>query len=395
MNKHLLFITQVYPSALTGTTVKTRRTIEYLLENGFEVDVCAIHCPDMVKNKFSHKNLRIYLVEKLIFSKLSFDYFKQIFHLLFSLTPLRVKKMYDSKLGRLAYLLDKKNSYNYVFYDGFSTLQYAHKKLRKNIYIDDEDITDLLWKRMKKTKNPLLYFFFLSDYLKCLIYERRVLKNVSQIWSIAPNTHNRLKTLSNAKIFFMPTIVPERKNAFSAKSKDIVFTGLLSWMENVDGLKWFLDNFWSEVRKKYPKVRLFVVGQMAQPELEKYLEKFPGVELMGYVPDLRDIYKKSAVAIAPILINSGIKVKILTYLSYGLPVVSLEQATWGMSSMRGVVTTNESNFGKKLIKLLSDSNKRKIMSKQAQQNIAKYHSYKALEDFFIKTGIFNYEQKIL
>ena len=296
--------------------------------------------------------------------------------------------MYDSKLDKLANSLYEKNNYDYVFYDGFSTLQYLKTKSEKNIYIDDEDITDLLMKRIKSVKNLLLKLFFLTEYVKCLIYERLVLNKVDQIWAIAPNTYERLKTLSSAKISLMPTIVPKRKNAFNVKSKDIVFTGLLSWMENTDGLKWFLDNFWIDIRKEFPKIKLHIIGQMAKDDLIEYLSGFKGVELHGYVKDLEDIYKKSAIAIAPILINSGIKVKILTYLSYGLPVVSTNQATWGLSSNNGIEATSEKEFGKGVIKLLKNSKLRSSLSKKAVKNIDRYHSKKTLKKFFSKKSIF-------
>ena len=389
MKKKLLFITQVYPSALTGTTVKTRHTIEYLLEEGFEVDVCCVHYSKMVKNQFVAKGLKIYVAKKdSILSKFSFLYLLRIFNLLFDIIPVRVKKMYDKRLDRLIVLLYKKNNYDYVFYDGFSTLQYLKLESKKNIYIDDEDITDLLWKRIKRSNNIILKIFFFTEFVKCLIYEKKYLNKVSQIWAIAPNTYNRLKTLSMAKIFLMPTIVPERKSSFNTSSTDLVFTGLLSWMENTSGLKWFLDNFWNELRKEFPNLKLHVVGQMAQPEFVNYLSNFKGVKLHGFVPNLEDIYKKSALAIAPILINSGIKVKILTYLSFGLPVVSLHQATWGLSTNKGIVVTNEEQFGKGISQLLNDSALRKKLSVEARENTNKFHSKNTLRRFFKKTKIF-------
>jgi len=393
MKKRLLFITQVYPSAATGTTVKTRHTIEYLLKEGFIVDVCCIHYEKMVKNEFKAKNLKIYITPKgSIFSKVSFSYLLRVFNLLFSIVPLRVKKMYDAHLADSAERLQKKYDYEAVLYDGFSTLQYLKEKSSKNIYIDDEDITDLLKKRMNSVGNIFLRLFLFTEYVKCLIYERLVLKKVDQIWAIAPNTLKRLKTLSSAKISLMPTVVPdERESAFQIKSKDLVFTGLLSWMENVNGLKWFLDNFWSDLRKKFPSLTLHVVGQMAEKDLVVYLSRFEGVILHGYVADLADIYKKSAVAIAPILINSGIKVKILTYLSYGLPVVSTRQATWGLSSHNGIEVASEKNFGKAVIKLLSNSQLRKKLSKEGQKNIKKNHSETALRNFFVKAQFFKDE----
>ncbi len=386
-SKSVLFITQIYPSGATGTTVKTRNTILFLLKKGFEIDVCCVHHEAMVKNEINAEGLRIFTVPKLVISKLDLGYILRVLSVIASPLPFRIKKMYDRRLDTLISILEQNSRYDYVFYDGFSTLQYAKNYSKKYIYIDDEDITDLLGKREKESKNILLKLFFRLEIVKCKWYERRFLPRVSQLWAISPNSLKRLKNITNAKSFLMPTVVPFKRSAFKKQSKDIVFSGLLSWMENVQGVKWFLENHWGQVLREVPDAKLIITGQMANDEFQNYLKKFKNVALKGYVGDLFEVYKKTAVAISPILINSGIKVKVLTYLSFGLPVVALTQSTWGMSSLKGVETANEHDFGVKVISLLKDNRKREKLAAAGISNIKQYHSEEALEIFFLKAEV--------
>lgn len=385
--KMYLFITQIYPSGLTGTSVKTRNTIDYLLEKGHKVDVICVHHQIMIKTPYEHPNLRIFYTAGDVVSRLSFKHFLKVLRVILSPLPYRIIKMFSQKLSVVIGILRESNEYDQIFFDGFSTLQYAKQYESNQIYIDDEDITDLMWQRFQTEKNILLKIFYYLEYLKCGWYERKYLRRVSQIWSISPNTHERLKKLSHAKTTLMPTVIAQRRSAFRAQSKDVVFTGLLNWMENINGLKWFLENCWSEINDTFPKTKLHVVGQLADEGLKAYLQNFPQVIFHGYVPDLEEVYQQSAVAVTPIWINCGIKIKTLTYLSYGLPVVSSAEAVWGMESDAGVVVADKQKFSLAVKKLLKDSGQRKKLSRAGRKNIQAHHSNTALEKFFAKVGL--------
>ena len=74
----------------------------------------------------------------------------------------------------------------------------------------------------------------------------------------------------------------------------------------------------------------------------------------------------------------------LTYLSYGVPVVALKQATWGMASVDGVNVASEETFADKIVELLQDPKLREQLSKKALKNINQNHSDKAITAFFKK-----------
>lgn len=382
LKQRVLIISQLYPSGTTGTSVKTRETINYWLDQGYAIDVVCVHHRKMVKVPFERDHLQIFAVERNVISKASLPYLLRVWHLLFTPLPFRIKKMFDTRIKVLIDVLRQTYPYQAILFDGFSTLQYARGFDTSHIYIDDEDITDLLDRRIGQTTNVLLKAFFWLEKIRCQWYEKKYLAYMNQVWAISPNTAARLQSLTQAKTTVMPTIVPPQTQVFRPRASDIVFSGLLSWLENVDGLRWFLDNHWAQIHQACPQTRLLVTGQMAAPELVTYLDQFPNVSHRGFVDDLTSVYRNCALAISPILINSGIKVKTLTYLSYGLPVVSTEIATWGMSSLGGVEVADTTDFGAKVIGLLKDRARRSQLAQAAQTNIKKHHSRQALKSFF-------------
>ncbi len=400
-----LFLTQLYPSGLSGTSVKTRHTIEYLLSRGHSVDVVCIHHTTLIRsNDFRNDKLRIFVVPAEVMSSFSLIYIVKNIPLLFSRTPFRVKKLFSSQFLETAATVLESFEYSQVFFDGFAILQYgplfvermkqSHslKEVRafekKCIYIDDEDITDLMKQRLIATNNLLLKLFFYLEFVKCGWYERLVFPYMAKIWAISDRTAKRYKLLVRCPVRVMPTIVSRRKNCFTTKGKMVVFTGLLSWLENTVGLEWFLQYVWPKVITALPKTKLIVVGQMAKPTFVQMLKSSPNVIYRGYVADLATVYTQAGVAIAPILTNCGIKVKTVTYLSYGLPVVSTIAATWGLKSLGGVVMAQTSQeFADQVIRILSDSRLRRQLSRDAIRNVYDNHSPRALSRFFARAGL--------
>ena len=62
------------------------------------------------------------------------------------------------------------------------------------------------------------------------------------------------------------------------------------------------------------------------------LQEIEGVEVTGFVPDVRTYLAKAHVAVAPFSIAAGIQNKILEAMAYGLPVVATSRTAQGLSA---------------------------------------------------------------
>jgi polysaccharide biosynthesis protein PslH len=386
--KRILIITEVFPSGLTGTSVKTRNTIEHLLNLGFIIDVCCLHHPDMVLLPLTHRNLKIYVNPWKTYQRRSLVYIFRLLSQIFTFVPYQIKQVYSGEIEKQTSTLIEQNKYTYIFYDGYSILQYLNRKKSSAIYIDDEDFTELYRNRYVFEKNIFKKIFYLTEFWKSGVYEKKKFKYISQIWAISQNTFKRFQNITSAKISVMPTLVPFHKSVWNSLSSDIVFTGTLNWEENVNGLNWFLENCWKEIHNQKPNVLLYISGQLADSNYINYLQSFPNIKYIGYEKDLAKLYSKCALAISPVFINAGIKVKILTYMGYGLPVVALKISTLGLSSLDGILVANNSQeFIDAVIYLLNDKKLRQQLSEEGLNNIKKNHSKTKLKKFLIAVGI--------
>ncbi len=111
-----------------------------------------------------------------------------------------------------------------------------------------------------------------------------------------------------------------------------VFTGVMDYEPNVDGVCWFVASCWPDLRQRFPDARLLVVGSRPTPRVQA-LASVPGVTVTGRVPTTPPWFDRAAVAIAPLRLARGVQNKVLEAMSMGLPVVSSPQAAQGLGAV--------------------------------------------------------------
>jgi len=132
--------------------------------------------------------------------------------------------------------------------------------------------------------------------------------------------------------------VPEKEEAkkklgFSSGDKIVIFIGAY-YKPNNDATNFIVN----KLALQLPDFKLLVVGTVA--EAFKDRKVFPNVRFLGGVPDeiLQDALSAADIAINPVSEGSGINIKMLDYMSYGLPIVTTP------CGARGIDTTPRQPF---------------------------------------------------
>lgn len=145
--------------------------------------------------------------------------------------------------------------------------------------------------------------------------------------------------------------------------------------------KWFFE-------KVYPllpqSLTICVVGRISN-----YIDDYTNVEKIVFVEDLDSVYSVSKVAICPMLSGTGVKIKVVEAMSFGLPIVCNERGVDGLTnkSHNGCLVTNcEVEFAQNIEKLLSDNNYYNKISEEARTYFNENHNqetvYKQLDRIF-------------
>jgi len=115
---------------------------------------------------------------------------------------------------------------------------------------------------------------------------------------------------------------------------NIVFIGSAHG-PNVDAVLYFYQRILPLIRYNLPQLRLIVIGAELRDALSdkpgfEELATDPYVDLVGFVEDLSEYFDHVRLMVAPLRYGSGVKGKIATALSYGVPCVSSRIGVEGM-----------------------------------------------------------------
>jgi len=156
----------------------------------------------------------------------------------------------------------------------------------------------------------------------------------------------------------------------SAVEGRCVFVGS-AYSANVQGLTWFLQNVWPLVSAEIPHAHLRVCGKVCQK-----IERPPAnVELLGVCEDLEAEYAGASAVIVPLLVGSGVKIKLVEALAAGKACVTTTVGVQGLgflNSSEVSVADAAETFAAELCRLLGDHAAREAMERNAFAAAQKY-----------------------
>ena len=185
--------------------------------------------------------------------------------------------------------------------------------------------------------------------------EAALLDLAKTVAAIQPEEAAQIRVMCPARVVCitsmpaLPCPPPARTKKWANR---LVFVGS-DTLPNLDGLRWFLKEIWPRLRKSNPGVTLDLVGNCGTA-----LGRLPsGINRLGRVKNHAAILHRAMLAIAPLRVNSGLKIKILDYARHGLITVLTPD------SLRGFAPDPEAPF---LVAADAETFADAILSKLAQ-----------------------------
>jgi glycosyltransferase involved in cell wall biosynthesis len=149
---------------------------------------------------------------------------------------------------------------------------------------------------------------------------------------------------------------------------------------NVDGLRWFLDACWPALKAAIPAATLEVYGTVCQ----RLAGAPSGVVLRGTVDDLATAYSRASLALVPLRIGSGLKVKLVEALAHGMPVVTTPIGAQGLLGFRPqpfVCADSAEAFASRCSEVLRSPEQRATLARAARTCAELFAPEAAFADF--------------
>ncbi len=189
------------------------------------------------------------------------------------------------------------------------------------------DTHDLFFQRaISYRKNADVNFIEVSE-----AEEIAMLDKYDYVLSIQQNEKHFLEQkIAQAKNLLVPHAVVGQP-CFKPIVDEIVRIGFVAGAANTPHLEWFLNNVWCYF-ESCQQISLNIYGPICNSPRVKKWKKAGNIFFHGILPDLEAIYTSFNVAINPIRYGSGLKIKNVEALAYGMPLITSSIGMQGMEN---------------------------------------------------------------
>jgi O-antigen biosynthesis protein len=140
-----------------------------------------------------------------------------------------------------------------------------------------------------------------------------------------------------------------------SERRDLCFLGGYRHPPNVDAVVFFVNEIFPLIQIQDPDIRFVIAG--AHPPDEVRALAGNGVIVRGMVDDLRDLFDPCRVFVCPLRVGAGVKGKVASALSYGIPVVSTALGVEGTELKHGnhvLIADSPAAFAEAVLRLYRD-----------------------------------------
>ncbi len=172
--------------------------------------------------------------------------------------------------------------------------------------------------------------------------------------------------------FFSPAAAGEKIEPFT-----LVFVGMMNYRPNIEGAAWFIESVFPAVQAKYPSARLVIVGGKPTALVRSW-SKIDGIDVTGFVDDVRTYVHRAALSVAPLRIARGIQNKVLESMAMAKAVVATPQAAEGINATRGdeiVIADSGEQFAAAVNELLAQPERAHRIGVQARRRMEETYSW--------------------
>jgi glycosyltransferase involved in cell wall biosynthesis len=234
------------------------------------------------------------------------------------------------------------------------------------------------------------------EYQRWLVFEQRWLRSYEGVWAVSEEERRAAIRHGNRRCdatFHIPSGVDTARFQpceTAVLQPEILYVGSFRHLPNVLGFERLCEEIMPEVWEHFPAAMLRVV---AGPNHERFRRMLKGdagphsaglderVEVLGFVEDLRPLYARAGVVVAPLAVSSGTNIKVLEGMACGKPIVSTAAGSAGLGLRDGhdvFVREDGRDFARAICRLLSDEGLRRQLGGSARRTAEERFGWDAI-----------------
>lgn len=257
--------------------------------------------------------------------------------------------------------------------------------------LDEHNIEyDNMYRMWRYQQNSLRRIHYYLEYKKSYEEELATCRKMDSIFVVSERDKMILnKDVPDIPKFLMPNGVDT--SYFKPMYEDIepysmVFTGMMGYFPNYDGMLYFLDEIFPLILEKIPQAKIYIVGNSPPKSLQD--RSADNVIVTGFVDDVRPYVWSSSIYVVPLRMGGGTRLKVLEALSMKKPVITTSIGCEGINVVDGdsvLIEDNPENFALRAVELLNDFAMRKILSSNGYDLIRSTYDWEIITETMDET----------
>ncbi len=268
---------------------------------------------------------------------------------------------------------------------------YQIRKLNSSpVILKEENLELLIMKRFYMTQRDIfIKFYSFMQYKKFTRYEPDLCSKFDKCIFVSGQDAKAVKEMNpKVEAVAIPVGVESELLKMSHNKKEpysLFHIGSLNWFPNYDGISWFLEEIFPDVVKSFPEVRLYLYGGGIPNGFVIDQSIKSNVVIMGFVDNIWQSINDKFLAIVPLRIGGGIRVKILELMAAGHNIISTSLGAEGIPVEDGkdiLIADSASEFLGKIKECFTGKYKLELMSENARKLISKNYTWETVAEMY-------------
>jgi glycosyltransferase involved in cell wall biosynthesis len=253
------------------------------------------------------------------------------------------------------------------------------RRRKTRLILDLDDVESVaLWRLLRRSRSRRWAYrvFRYLDLVRLFAYERRAIRRFDRVFVCSEYDRLRFRR-RNVVVVPNGSDVPRELPSSGTDGGTLLFCGLLSYAPNEDAVRFFVGSILPAIRHELNDTRFAVVGASPSATV-RALNDGVSVRIEADVPSVAEYYRTATVAVVPIRMGGGTRIKILEAWALGVPVVSTSIGCEGLECVDGehlMVADSPQQFAQACVELLRSPARREALVRAGRELVMKKYRW--------------------
>lgn len=305
----------------------------------------------------------------------------------FTLIPRDILRSYSKEMAALVISKSHQLHYDVVIASCMGVGEYALGTNIKTRILEEHNFTTAwMEERYRNLHSPLQRIAGWITWRKCQRYERWLYPHFQAVSMVSENDLRAVRRTMpgyEGNLEVIPNGVDLERNRpgmYEPQAERLVFNGSLSYAANREAMRFFCGRVLPLIREERPQARLLITGSTQGADLQGIAGE-PGVELSGYLEDVRPAVGSAWLAVAPILSGGGTRLKILEAMALGTPVAATRKGAEGLEVTDGkhiLLAEQAPELARACLRLLGEPGLRQRLAENARRLVERQYGWQEI-----------------